>query len=318
MSILLAKQTILQADTIVLTAHTTPDGDAIGSLYGLYLALEKIGKNPTIVLEEYADRFKEIMPQELVLHDNFQNIIPEVFISLDCGDKDRMNNEHLQLFYNAKTTVNIDHHISNDFFADINIVDVNMSSASEVVFDLITELCELDAQIMSPIYAGIVFDSGGFKYDKTSSNTHKIASIAHDVGIDFNKIYSDIVSNHTLTEMAIFGRALSYAKFDFENKIIYSYITKKDMQELNSNKDELGSVVSYLLNTEGFLLSIFAYERDNDITKISMRSKKLDVNLLASNFGGGGHKLASGCTIKGDIHEALELVLNKAKELMND
>ncbi len=318
MSVLEAKELILQSDDIVLTAHTNPDGDAVGSLYGLYLALKKIGKNPIVLLEDYAPRFHEVMPPTVLYKGETKDLKPELFISLDCGGSDRINEEHLVVFHNAKKTINIDHHISNDYFGDVNIVKVDMSSASEVVFDLIDELCDVDKTILTPIYAGIIFDSGGFKYSKTSSNTHKIAGICHDMGVPFTDIYSDVVSNHTMSEMAIFTRALSKIKCDYENKIIYTYITKKDMEELNSNKDELGGVVSYLLNTEGFLLSIFAYEKTDVTVKISMRSKKLDVNLVASCFGGGGHQMASGCTIDTDIENAINLVLEKAKEHIKD
>ncbi len=317
-NILKSVETIKSAESIVLTAHKNPDGDAIGSLYGLYLTLKKIGKNPIILLEEYSHRFNAIMPQEELYKGEIKSLKPELFISLDCGGIDRINDEHLEIFKKASTTINIDHHISNDSFGDINIVDVEKTSASEVVYDLIVSLCEPDKYVLEPIYAGIVFDSGGFKYSKTSSNTHDIASIAHKKGIDFNKLYTNVMGSHSLTEMSMFTRAIANMKYDLENKIIYSYITKEDFNEFNGSKDDVGGVVSYLLNTEGFMVSVFIYEKENHINKISMRSKKLDVNLVASHFGGGGHQLASGCEVSGNLFDALENVLAKVKEHIKD
>ncbi len=317
-NILLAKELIIASEKIVLTAHTNPDGDAIGSLYGLYLTLKKIGKNPIVLLEEYGEKFNHIMPLDILYKGDISEFSPDLFISLDCGDVDRINEEHLKLFHKAKKTINIDHHISNDDFGDVNIVDTEKTSASEVVYDLIDELCETDKNILEPIYAGIVFDSGGFRYSKTSSNTHKIAGIAHDKGIDFNNIYSNILSSHTLNEMGIFTRAISNMKFDVENRIIYSFITKKDFEEFDATKDNVGGVVAYLLNTEGFDVSVFIYERENGENKVSFRSKKLDVNLVAGNFGGGGHQLAAGCTVCGDIFESLDAVISKVKEHIKD
>ncbi len=317
-NIILAKKLIEASEKIVLTAHTNPDGDAIGSLYGLYLTIKKIGKEPIVLLEEYSKRFSFIMPLDILYTGDINEIEPDLFISLDCGAIERINEEHIKIFDRAKNTINIDHHISNDSFGDVNIIDIDKTSASEVVYDLIIELCELDKDILEPIYAGIVFDSGGFKYSKTSSNTHMIAGVAHDKGIDFNNIYSNMMGCHTLNEIGIFTRAISNMKYDLENKIIYSYITKDDFAEFEASKDDVGGVVSYLLNTEGFLVSIFIYEKDNGENKISFRSKKLDVNLVAENFGGGGHQLASGCTISGEIFEVLDSVLAKVKEHIKD
>ncbi len=313
-----AKNLILNSQKIILTAHTNPDGDAIGSLYGLYLAIKKLGKEPIVVLEQYNPRFDIIMPPSVLYNEDINNLEVELFISLDCGDVDRINEEHLKLFKKAKKTINIDHHASNYGFGDVNIVDTDMCSASEVVFDLVNSLVEVDREIMSPIYAGIIYDSGGFKYSKVTSNTHKIAGIAHDLGIDFNTIFNEVLGNHTLTEIKMFTKALEKIEVDVENKIIYSFITREEMDKCNATKDNLGAVVSYLLNTEGFELAIFSYEKDENLNKVSLRSKKLDVNLLASYFGGGGHHLASGCVIEGNILEAVNKVLLKAKELIKD
>ncbi len=316
-NIIAAKELIDNSTKIILTAHTNPDGDAIGSLYGLYLALKKMGKNPIVLLEDFNPRFNSIMSPSLICKDS--NIdTPELFISLDCGGKDRINEEHVKYFDIATKTINIDHHISNDFFGDVNIVDTEKSSASEVVFDLIEALVEVDKDIMSPIYAGIVYDSAGFKHKSVSANTHKIASIAHSVGIDFNTIYNDILSSHTLTEMKVLSKAFENIKYDNQNAIIYTSITLEEIASCNSSKDELGSIVSFLINTEGFKLAIFAYEKEDGSIKISLRSKQLDVNALAGTFGGGGHKLASGCTFKCGIDEALEAVLQRAKELIDE
>ncbi len=316
-NIIAAKELIVNSSKIILTAHTNPDGDAIGSLYGLYLALKKMGKNPIVLLEDFNPRFNVIMSPEVVCRDG--NIdAPEVFISLDCGGKDRINEEHAKYFDLANKTINIDHHISNDSFADVNIVNTEMSSASEVVFDLIDALVEVDKDIMSSLYAGIVYDSAGFKHKSVSSNTHKIAGIAHSVGIDFNTIYNNILSNHTLTEIKVLSKAIENMKFDKENAIIYTSLTLEEVAKCNSSKDELGSIVSFLINTEGYKLAIFAYEKEDGSVKISLRSKQLDVNALASTFGGGGHKLASGCTFKCGVDEALESVHQRAKELIHE
>lgn len=312
-----AIELIKKSDVIVLSSHTNPDGDAIGSTYGLFLALKKFGKNPIIVIEEYSQRFNKVMNPFNIYKEDINSLEIDLFISLDCGDIDRLLDEHILLFKKAKNSINIDHHASNDDFGDVNIVDTEKSSTCEVVYELINKLVDIDKDIMSAVYTGIITDSGGFKYSKVSSNTHNIAGLAHDLGVDFNGIYCDVLDSHTITEMKIFSKALENIRYDVDNEIIYTTITLKEMEQCNADKDDLGKIVSYLLNTDGFNLSIFIYEKEDE-NKVSFRSKKLDVNLLANAFGGGGHQLASGCSIQGDIEEVMSIVLEKAKEYIAD
>lgn len=317
-NILEAIKLIAISDNIVLSAHANPDGDAIGSVFALYTALKKVGKEPTVLLEDFNKRFNVIPNCDNVFLGDINTLEADLFISLDCGEKTRLLDEHLAVFERAKNTINIDHHQSNDNFGTVNIVDVNKISTCEILFDLIEKLCPLDVDIMGALYAGIVYDSAGFRHSKVSSNTHRIAGIAHDLGVDFNTIYNSILGSHTLTEIAVFSKALENVKYDKENKIIYSYLTQEEIKESGSSTKELGAIVSYLLATEGFDLAFFIYEKKENVNKVSLRSSKVDVNYLASFFGGGGHQLASGCAIEGDMFDAIDSILLKAKELIKD
>lgn len=317
-NILEAKKLIESSEKIVLSAHANPDGDAIGSVFALYLSIKKLGKEPIVLLEDFNKRFFVIPSSDKVFTGDISLLAPDLFIALDCGEKSRLLDIHSEIFDRSKNTINIDHHQSNDNFATVNIVDVNKTSASEVVYDLIIQLSELNKDIMGAIYAGIVYDSAGFRHNKVSANTHKIAATAHELGVDFNKIYNTILGSHTLTEVSAFAKALENIKTDADDKIIYTYLTQDEILSSNSSNKELGSIVSYLLNTEGFDLAIFIYEKKEGINKVSLRSNNLDVNYLASFYGGGGHKLASGCQMEGNIFDNLEEIILKAKELIRD
>lgn len=306
------------SNNIVLSAHSNPDGDAIGATFALYLALRKEGHSPKVLLEDFNERYSVIPYSDKVYKGDLDDLEVDLFITLDCGDLYRLNEKHREIFLKAKNTINIDHHESNDGFATVNIIDVNMTSTSEVVFNLIDCITANDKDILSCIYAGIVYDSAGFRHSSVTSNTHKIAGIALDMGVDFNKIYNNILLMHTMSETRVFAKALENTKYDTENEIIYTTLTKEEIESVGSSTNEVGQVVSYLLTTEGFSLAIFAYEKEENIIKVSLRSDKLDVNYLASLYGGGGHKKASGLTIKGDIKSAVNEVYNKAKELIKD
>ncbi len=307
---------IKTSETIVLTGHSNPDGDAIGSTMALALALKKMGKNPIVLFESFSEKFNIIPNTENIFNGDATIIVPDLFITLDCGDLDRLNEEAYLVYKKSTITANIDHHVSNMGFADYNIVDVKASSTSEIVFTIIENMVEVDKDIVSCVYAGIVYDTAGFRHINTSGYTHKIANKAHELGIGFNEIYNSIIGQHSITEIEIFKKALSHINIDLENKIISTYITQKDIEEAGSTSKELGSIVSYLISTDNMDVALFAYEKE-DAVKVSLRSKGVDVNKVAANFGGGGHVRAAGCKLKTDIHSSIKIVTEKIKEVKN-
>lgn len=294
-------------EKIVITGHQKPDGDAIGACFSTAMLLSKIGKKPIVVLEDFIKKYDIIPGKEFLYKGNIEELEPEVFISLDCGSKERFAwlNE---LFNKAKLTINIDHHMSNNDFSDYNYVDANSVSTCEIVYRLFLDKINIDKKIAEALYAGIIYDSGGLRFRNVSSQTMEIASKLMEFGIDFPNIYNEILLKRTLPEITAIKKAWEKLTLDFNNNLSMTSFTLEDMKELNITRDDLDGIVQMILNIEDINTSVFVYESSPEFFKVSLRSIYLDVNKVASAFGGGGHINAAGCTVSGTLDEVLSKI----------
>ncbi|MDE6357951.1 MAG: bifunctional oligoribonuclease/PAP phosphatase NrnA, partial [Eubacteriales bacterium] len=299
---------IKKAENIVLAGHVSPDGDAVSANFALALAIKKLGKEPIILLEKYSDTYNYLKGHNLVYTGEQNKLNPELFISLDCGDISRLGGVE-EVFKRAKKTINIDHHMSNNNFGNINVVNKEGSSTSEVVFEIIKEMEEafgkdfIDKDIATIIYTGIVFDTCGFKHKSTGKRTHQIAGELIEKGVDSSMVHTNIIYTHTLGNTRLLAKAVENMQID-EN-ILISTLSKEDiLKKCNASFEELEGISGYLLDIKGIDVSAFLYEKRDGSIKVSFRAKELDVNEIADKFGGGGHKLASGATIKATLEEA--------------
>ncbi len=300
---------------IYISGHTNPDGDCIGSVFGFALAMAQLGKTPVILIEDYAEKFNILEGKQYVYKGSYDGFMPEAMFSIDCAEKQRLGMA-ADVFDRAKRTFNIDHHISNTCFGDVNIVNGGASSACEVVYEIIKEFVNIDKDIASALYTGILTDTGGFRHNSTSERTHQIAGKLVSAGVDTPHIHTEILMGHTLTDVKIFVRAIGRMKL--ENNVAYTFVTKKDMAECGAQPKNLESIVGYLLNTEGAEAAVFASERDENTVKLSFRSKAVNVNEIASLYGGGGHMLAAGASAKGDMNNILESAVCEVRKRLNE
>jgi len=300
----------------VLHGHTSPDGDAIGACYGLAFALQKLGKNVAVVLESYPQKFDIIPGREFLRpFSEFKgDTTIDVFIALDCADTMRLGSG-LSLFDKAKHTVCIDHHKSNPGFAAYNHIESTTSSTCEIVYRLVEQLTTIDQNIATALYAGIVSDTGGFKYDSTTAATMDIAGHLMEIGIPFTQIYNQLMFIRSYAAVKIVGLALQNADTALKGQIIYSHITRQMFKSVKANPADLDGTVEQLLCTQGVAVAVLAYEKGEQV-KISLRSHKHDVGSVAGQLGGGGHKLAAGATVTGDINSVLTKTLFLLNELL--
>lgn len=301
---------IKNCETIVISGHTNPDGDAVGATFAFAQAMKAMGKKPIILLEKYADKLNYIKGGEYVYRGNYDELNPEIFFALDCGDKSRLG-EAEAVFERAKLTYNIDHHISNTNYGDINIVNGFASSASEIVYEILKDICAIDKDMAVAMYSGIIFDTGGFKHSSTSKRTHQIAGELLELGVDSADIHSKILYEHTLPQVKVFSKALD--NMSIEDGIAYTTLSVEEIDNCNAEFSDLDGIVEYLLNIAGIDVSVLITQRSSDMVKISLRANSTDVNYVASKFGGGGHKLAAGASYSGTLQETIKLVLTEIK-----
>lgn len=305
-------------NNVIISAHTNPDGDAISSCIALALGLKKIDKNVIVILEDYGERYDFLEKEDFIFHNltdlnNFKN---ELFISLDCGDKLRLG-EFFQLFNNAKVTINIDHHISNNNFADYNYV-FEKSSTSEIIYELLNELnIDIDNSIAKAMYTGILYDTGGFKHSNATSRTYEVVSELIKYDFVPSEIYSKLFNTFSYEATKLLGVAINKIEMFFDNKVACSYITLNDMKQFNTDKSQLGGIIDNLKNIKDVEVAVFIYEKEYNQCKVSMRCDgEIDICKIAMEFGGGGHYKACGCTINAKIEDVKTLIIEKIKNCM--
>lgn len=302
---------IMQSGTVAITGHTRPDGDCVGSCMGLYNYI--VENYPEIqvdvFLEPIAESYKAIKRTDEIRRPEEQPKAYDLFICLDNSQKDRMTRGMESYFDAAKVTVNVDHHISNTQFARMNHVVADASSASEVVYDLIDpEKMTLSAA--EAFYMGIICDSGVFKYSSTTEHTMQVAGRLMSLGVDGGKWIDEVFYERSYVQAQLLGQALLNSVCLFEGRCIYTVVTQEMFKQFQAGHDDLEGIVEQLRLTKGIEVAILISETEEGTSKFSFRSKRyMDVNKIASLYGGGGHIRAAGCTVQGSWKESLKVFL---------
>ncbi len=292
---------IKESHRILLTSHKNPDADAIGSALALYLAINKLNENKDIimrfVLEDEIPSFLKFLPHSFVV-EKLENIDTkysfDTIICLDCGDLDRIGK--VKEFIKDETfIINMDHHISNKKYGNLNYVDTKTSSTSEIIYDFIQSIDQdLDKDTATAIYAGILTDTGSFAYGNVSEATFACAAKLKATGIDTAEIHSNIYGTKSKSKLKLMGQVLNEFEFSQNHRLAYYYLSYDKMKKLEAKREDCEGIVEVLRSFEETEIALFLREESDGTIKGSFRSKEKDVNKLAALFGGGGHVRAAG------------------------
>ena len=299
-------------ETVAIGGHIRPDGDCVGSCLGLknYIMENYPVKNVEVFMEKPSKVFSYLKGFDDICSDFSTNNQYDIFFALDCGDTERLGDAY-RIFENAGKTVCIDHHISNTGYGNVNRIDGAIGSTCEILFDLM-EKDKISQETAAAIYTGIIHDTGVLKYSNTTSKTLQAVGVLMDKGVPFTKIIDDTFYTKTYVQKQILGRALLESILLFDGKCIASVIRKRDMDFYNVTSKDMDGIVSELLTTEGVEVAIFLYEMEPQNFKVSLRSRELvDVSIIASYFGGGGHVRAAGCTMEGTVHDVINNIAER-------
>lgn len=294
------------AGKIGITGHLRPDGDCVGAALAVYGFLKKACPDAQVdlFLEKPSEVFAYLKGYDEICSVFDKDETYDVFIALDTSDMERMG-EALGYFNGAKATVCIDHHISNKGFGTYHCVMPGAGATSEIVYDIIDKEY-MDTDIAMAIYTGIIHDTGVFQYSNTTKRTHEIAGELISYGFDFTKIIDETFYQKTYIQNQILGRAILESILFMGGRCIASVIDQKMMKFYNVTPKDLDGIVNQLRITKGVDCALFLYETGVLEYKVSMRSNdKVDVSVIASVFGGGGHKKAAGCTMNGTWHDVI-------------
>jgi len=305
----------------IITSHINVEGDAIGSELALFHLMKQLGKSAVIVNDNSVpERYRFLSGwNKIIVGDNGRLKGYENIIIVDCPTIER-SGKIAQLVYNSKIKINIDHHISNANFGDFNWVDLKASSCGEMIFNLYKELdLSISEEVATIIYVAISTDTGSFQYDSTTSQTHQIAGELIKLGVRPDKIREKIYETKTLGDIELLSKALSTVKRTGNGRIVYMYVTKQMLDETDTTPDRTDGFINFAGDIEKSEISIFFREDIEDMKKIHVgfRSKgKVNVNILANKFGGGGHPKASGCLITGNLEDVIKKVLEVTEEFL--
>ena len=307
---------IKKKNDLFIASHISPDGDNVGSVLGLALALEKIGKKINILkTDEIPVDYKFLPGVEKFEIDLPMDPVCNTIIILDSSDLDRLGDKKT-FVNNFKNIINIDHHVSNNEFGTINIVDSNAAATGELVYSFIKRFnIKLDKDIATNIYTAISTDTGKFSYESVTSKTHRIVSELIDMGISVKNINTELYENINLNRITLLIKAMNNMTSHFNNKVIVVKVSQKLLEDTNCKMEDTEGIVSFIRKIQGVEVACLLKEKEESIVKVSLRSKHdVDVSKVCEFFGGGGHIRAAGCSINSDLDKAEILVVNKLKE----
>jgi bifunctional oligoribonuclease and PAP phosphatase NrnA len=317
MSLKNAVECVKRNNSFLVTAHTNLEGDALGSELAFCRLVKLLGKEAAVVNDDLVPYGYEFMPgaggiKRYALGMKGRKF--DCFAALDCSDLKRCGN--VAKLISADTEIlNIDHHIDNDRFGDVNWVDGRASSCSELVYKLYKRLrVPFDKETATLLYVGIMTDTGSFRYTNTTWFTHAMVAELVRYGIDVARIYRNVNENIPLSDMKVLGSVLPSLQCDASGRIAWFKIKRTLVGHKRMSFDLSEHLLSFARSIKGVEVALLFKEslKTRNETRVNFRSQGgVDVNRIAASFGGGGHKTASGATIRGGIDAVARKVLRK-------
>lgn len=312
---------IRKNNNFLITSHTSAEGDALGSELAFYRLIKALGKKATVLNEDYLPYGYDFLPGVTNIRKfkkNARKIPFDVLVVLDCSDLKRTG-EVYTINQDNKPVINIDHHISNSRFGSFNWVEPFASSTSEMIYKLFKKMrLPVDKDSALLLYVGILTDTGSFRYSNTTAATHAI--IARLLGHRFNipQIYKQVYEDIPFADMKLLSMILPTMKRELGGKIVWFQIKKDVIKRQKAISFDLTEhILSFARSIKDVEVALLFKENlteEHEEVRVNFRSQgKIDVNKVASSFGGGGHKTASGCTIKGEIDKVRRKVLARVR-----
>lgn len=304
---------INRANDIALYCHTKPDGDALGSMLALYVALKNKGKNVAAYCDSTVpDKYKCLYKSEEITFP--QKRVHELAIGIDSSSIDRLG-QCMKSFLSAKAQIAIDHHKSFERFASLCYVDGDASACAEIVFELLKGMKAIDENVAKLLFCGIVTDSGCFSYSNVTKRTHEIAYELLKYDFDASGTIYDVYRSISLDKFNLKRRALANVKFFENNQIAVMRFMADDFAATNTTCDDTEGIVSELIDVDRVKVAYALSQVGERNFKMSIRTKDpVDACDIAMTFGGGGHKNAAGCRVNGYLEDIEEKLVKLAKD----
>jgi len=310
---------INNSDNICIAGHKAPDGDCIGSVMALYEFLKPLNKTVKVLVDGSIPFNYKPFVKEGTISAEYDNSVFDVLFILDCSDADRLG-KFKDVINHTKKSVCIDHHKTNDSFADINIIDTEISSTGELLYDLMKASgIEITKETATYIYFAILTDTGKFSYSNTSSHTHEKAAELIDLGVDIAEIDNIIYNSKPSNVVKAFIDCISGIELYYDNKFGITCITQSILHNNNVEMGDIDGVVEFIREIKEVEVSCVLKESEDKSTKVSLRSKNnIDVAEVSVQYGGGGHSKAAGFEVNDTIENTKKILINNFKECFGE
>ena len=304
------------AQSILVVSHIAPDGDAVGSLLGIAEPLRARGKDVTAAIDDGVPAELRFIPASETIQSTVSAGHFDLLISVDSSDLSRIGEVGAYGLANSKRAINLDHHPTNTRYGDIHLLAPEAVAAVEIVYDLLSIMgCEITTDIAYALLTGLVTDTQGFRISATNSRTLEIAQALMQRGASLSQIMANTLNSRPYREVELWKQVLPSVRL--ERGLIHATIRQCDLDQVGLAKMSDGGLVSYLVNVIQAKVSVVFKELPDGQVEVAFRAKPgYDVASLAFQLGGGGHTLASGCTIEGTLQQAQEVVLPLARHVI--
>jgi len=301
---------IKNSETVLVCGHIRPDGDCIGSALAVRRLCEKLGKRADAVCDsEKPQNFSFLPDYELFCNRRYDNY--DLFIAVDCADEKRLG-VYRNYLTTAKNIVDIDHHPTNPGYGNINCIDPGAASVCAILFELFGDSGLIDVNIATFLYVGLSTDTGHFMHSNTDAKVFRTAAALSEYGVDIGKVNHDIYCNKSFNKIKLTARVMDGIRLYCDGKIALMVITLDDLEKCGCRTEDTEGLIDYASSISGVAISIAMCEQPGSVFRVSFRAVYADVAAVASAFGGGGHKLASGCIISGNRYDVEEKVVKAA------
>ena len=309
-----AARFLKQKDNYIILTHASPDGDTLGCAFALFYALKDMGKKVCVMCpDELPNKFDYFTTQTDVVPENNATVI-----SVDVADLNLLGD--LREKFADRIELAIDHHISNKRFSKMLLLDINAAAACQIIYLVLKSMgAKITDIIAKCLYTGIATDTGCFKYQNVTAQTHIIASKLIEFNInsaDINKKMFDTKSKNLLT---LERMVLDSAEYHFCDKCMLLTVTEEMQKETGCKGPDLDGIAVISRSVEGVICGITIKQNAPETFKISMRTyAPLDASVICASLGGGGHKAAAGATLTGTLKDVKEQVLQSVKQAMEE
>jgi len=313
-----AARILKEGNSFLVAGHVNPDGDSLGSVCALGLALQRLGKSPVLVSPEgVPDLYKFLPGSRQVVRAVPVGRKFDAAVVVDCEDISRLG-PVANALPSCGRILEIDHHPGGERSSGVHLIDASYASCGEIVFELLCEVgVKVDSDIAQCLLTAIVTDTGSFRFSNVKASTLRTAASLLEAGASISTIARRVYETRTLSSARLLGAARSTLRTAANGRIAYASITRDQMTSSQADEAETEGIVNFVRSVRGAQVGILFREGVDGTTRVSLRSREgLDISQVARLFDGGGHRAAAGCTVDRPLNDAVELVVDAVKKWM--